>query len=147
MTGTPMARHLLLAVAVFLAVSVMAAAQQAVSRGAAPMWIAGGLAFPLRASGPNVSDTQHPPYSFADATGSGVSLGGAGSLNFSVAGLSRLELRPEGLYFFDAKDFVNLGSAFNGTLVYCLDCTFANPCAGGGTGAFAKRINGAWRCD
>ena len=35
----------------------------------------------------------------------------------------------------------------NGTMRYCSDCTIANPCAGGGTGAFAKRINGAWICN
>lgn len=43
--------------------------------------------------------------------------------------------------------FANLGAAPNGCLIYCADCTFANPCAGGGTGAYAKRLNGAWRCD
>ena len=48
---------------------------------------------------------------------------------------------------FTATLFANLGTPSNGTLVYCSDCTFANPCASGGTGAFAKRLNGAWRCD
>jgi hypothetical protein len=43
--------------------------------------------------------------------------------------------------------FANLGTPANGTLLYCSDCTFANPCAGAGTGAFAKRLAGAWRCD
>lgn len=44
--------------------------------------------------------------------------------------------------------FTNLGSsASNGSIAYCSDCTFANPCASGGTGAIAKRLNGAWRCD
>lgn len=43
--------------------------------------------------------------------------------------------------------FASLGTPANGTLVYCTDCTFADPCAGSGTGAFAKRLNGAWRCD
>jgi hypothetical protein len=52
-----------------------------------------------------------------------------------------------------------LGSATNGTLIYCSDCTVAAPasctnvttaaacrCTGGGTGAIAKGINGAWLC-
>lgn len=41
----------------------------------------------------------------------------------------------------------NLGSPSNGTIVYCSDCTIANPCAGGGTGALAKRLNGVWVCN
>jgi hypothetical protein len=43
--------------------------------------------------------------------------------------------------------FANLGTPANGQQVYCSDCTFADPCAGSGTGAIAKRLNGAWRCD
>jgi hypothetical protein len=43
--------------------------------------------------------------------------------------------------------FANLGAATNGTIGYCADCTIANPCAGGGTGALAKRLNGAWVCN
>ena len=38
-------------------------------------------------------------------------------------------------------------AAANGDLIYCTDCTIANPCAGGGSGALAKRINGAWICN
>lgn len=40
-----------------------------------------------------------------------------------------------------------LGSDGNGTMRYCSDCTIANPCAAGGTGAIAKRLNGAWVCN
>ncbi len=43
--------------------------------------------------------------------------------------------------------FSALGSFADGTVLYCSNCTFANPCASGGTGALAKRLNGAWRCD
>lgn len=43
--------------------------------------------------------------------------------------------------------FAALGSPVDGTVIYCSDCTFANPCASGGTGAIAKRLGGAWRCD
>jgi hypothetical protein len=35
----------------------------------------------------------------------------------------------------------------NGTFAYCSDCTIANPCAGGGTGAIAKRLNNTWICN
>lgn len=57
------------------------------------------------------------------------------------------------------QTFSTLGSsATNGTFKYCSDCTVATPatctanllascvCAGSGTGAFAKRLNGAWYC-
>lgn len=40
-----------------------------------------------------------------------------------------------------------LTGGFNGTFVYCSDCTKATPCASGGTGAMAKRLNGAWDCN
>lgn len=40
-----------------------------------------------------------------------------------------------------------LGTPANGTMVYCSDCTIANPCAAAGTGAFAKRLNGVWVCN
>lgn len=43
--------------------------------------------------------------------------------------------------------FANLGAPEDGTIEWCRDCTFANPCASGGSGAWAKRIAGAWRCD
>lgn len=43
--------------------------------------------------------------------------------------------------------FANLGTPANGAFVYCSDCTIASPCAGGGTGALAKRLNGAWVCN
>jgi parallel beta-helix repeat protein len=48
---------------------------------------------------------------------------------------------------FAAVVFANLGGPANGNFVYCSDCTIANPCAGGGTGAFAKRLNGVWVCN
>ncbi len=38
-------------------------------------------------------------------------------------------------------------SPTNGMVCYCSDCTIANPCAGGGTGAIAKRLNGVWVCN
>ncbi len=39
------------------------------------------------------------------------------------------------------------GSPVNGTTILCTNCTSANPCASGGSGALAKRIAGAWVCN
>jgi hypothetical protein len=41
----------------------------------------------------------------------------------------------------------SLGTPANGSIAYCSDCNIANPCTGGGTGALAKRLNGAWVCN
>lgn len=41
----------------------------------------------------------------------------------------------------------SLGTPADGSIIYCSDCTKATPCAGGGTGAFAVRLNGAWDCN
>lgn len=46
-----------------------------------------------------------------------------------------------------ATAFASLGTPANGTLLYCNNCTIANPCASGGTGALAKRLNGVWVCN
>lgn len=43
--------------------------------------------------------------------------------------------------------FASLPAPLNGMVVYCNDCTIANPCAGAGTGAIAKRLNGVWVCN
>jgi hypothetical protein len=51
---------------------------------------------------------------------------------------------PPPIVFANIATAVGLG---NGSVVYCSDCTIANPCAGAGTGAIAKRLNGAWVCN
>jgi hypothetical protein len=43
--------------------------------------------------------------------------------------------------------FAGLGTPGNGNVTYCSDCTIANPCAGAGTGALAKRLNAVWVCN
>lgn len=47
----------------------------------------------------------------------------------------------------DGTLFVDLGTPANGSFIYCTNCTIANPCAAGGTGALAKRLNGVWVCN
>jgi hypothetical protein len=48
---------------------------------------------------------------------------------------------------YSATAFASLGTPTAGTVYYCNDCTIANPCASGGTGAIAKRLNGVWVCN
>jgi hypothetical protein len=45
--------------------------------------------------------------------------------------------------------FANIATVLttNGDVGYCSDCTIANPCAGSGTGAIAKRLNGVSICN
>jgi hypothetical protein len=46
--------------------------------------------------------------------------------------------------------FASLGTPVDGTIAYCNNCTVVsgvdNTCAGSGTGADAKRLNGVWKC-
>lgn len=44
-------------------------------------------------------------------------------------------------------DLPGLGVVNNGSIAYCSDCTETDPCAGEGTGAFAKRLNNRWDCN
>lgn len=71
----------------------------------------------------------------------GLYLGGADGVGSSI--------QMKGTIFNNLKYMFNnnLSTQGNGTLLFCQDCLLgSNPCAGGGTGAFAKRINGAWNC-
>lgn len=45
--------------------------------------------------------------------------------------------------------FANIATvlATNGDMAFCSDCTIANPCAGAGSGALAKRLNGVNVCN
>jgi len=53
----------------------------------------------------------------------------------------------QGIIPSNARTHSQLGSWANGTLIYCSDCTIANPCGSGGTGAIAKRLNSTWVCN
>jgi hypothetical protein len=57
------------------------------------------------------------------------------------------QVAADGLVSMRAKLQAALGAPANGTFYYCSDCTIANPCAGGGTGALAKRLAGVWVCN
>lgn len=65
----------------------------------------------------------------------------AAACNALVVGRSTVGLQ------ITATAFASLPAAANGTMIYCNDCTIANPCAGAGSGAIAKRLNGVWVCN
>jgi hypothetical protein len=52
-------------------------------------------------------------------------------------------IRPTGF------TFATIAAALpqNGDFGYCMDCGIAATCAGGGTGAFAKRLNAVYVCN
>lgn len=72
---------------------------------------------------------------------------GVDRFQFSTSGSLSLLTADAQIVFNTGNVFANLGTPANGAVTYCSDCTVANPCAGGGTGALAKRLNGAWTCN
>lgn len=82
---------------------------------------------------------------------SGIMLGGTGTGFTGLYTHPPIASQPQGIAILRAdgsqQTFANLGAAGNGYFIYCADCTKATPCAGGGTGAIAKRLNSVWDCD
>jgi hypothetical protein len=79
------------------------------------------------------------------------SLGSCGGSLPTGAGGGPTMFNSTGLYapqmFLEPRPFSSLGTPTNGMIIYCSDCTITNPCAGGGTGAFAKGLHGVWVCN
>lgn len=78
---------------------------------------------------------------FAESAGAGwVFQNAAGTIQFTIQGTGAIT-------FNQGSTQAGLGTPANGTVIYCTDCTnVSNPCSAGGTGAIAKRLNGAWDC-
>ena len=70
----------------------------------------------------------------------------AGVVRVSNAAAGYGQLEAGGITL-NATAFASLGTPADGTFLYCFNCTVANPCAGSGTGALAKRLNGVWVCN
>lgn len=70
--------------------------------------------------------------------------GGGGTLN------ERLRLRNNGILTPSSVTYSTLGGEPTGSMAYCSDCkvtnTSNNTCASAGTGAFAVKVDGVWRC-
>ena len=92
------------------------------------------------------------PGSFSSYIWNGIaSLGSCGgSLPTGIGGGPTM-FNSNGLYapqmLLEPRPFSSLGTPTNGVVIYCSDCTITNPCARGGTGAYAKGLRGAWVCN
>jgi hypothetical protein len=73
--------------------------------------------------------------------------GQSGALKFGTSADTVITRIATGELGYTAVAFASLGTPANGTFCYCSDCTIASPCASGGTGAYAKRLNGVWVCN
>lgn len=80
-------------------------------------------------------------------TGANSGTGGLLVQSGGAVPVTSFQIAADGLMTMRAKAQAALGAPANGTFYYCNDCTVANPCAGGGTGALAKRLAGAWVCN
>lgn len=65
---------------------------------------------------------------------------------FNSAGTTKATINHDGSLTQTGVLFANLPTT-NGSITYCTNCTIANPCAAGGTGAVAKRLNGVNVCN
>jgi hypothetical protein len=70
----------------------------------------------------------------------------AAQVFFDFGGANKATMNHDGSLSQVGVTFSNLPTT-NGTIVYCTNCTIANPCASGGSGAFAKRLNGVSVCN
>jgi hypothetical protein len=62
--------------------------------------------------------------------------------------VTKLSVDSSGSLIQTGVTFANLpGAPVNGTFIYCSNCTITSPCASGGTGALAKRLNSSWVCN
>jgi hypothetical protein len=106
----------------------------------------------VQATGSNTSLTLTGNRSAADTGGdllvnSSVARTGGKIIRVLNNGTEKASWTFDGSVVLGSVTFANLAVTSNGQIVYCSDCTVANPCASGGSGAVAKRINSAWVCN
>jgi len=75
-------------------------------------------------------------------------LDGSDVLQVAPAGY-HLRTNVNGSLSLEARTYAQVSATAppDGTLAYCSDCLVQASCAGSGTGALAKRLNGAWVCN
>lgn len=104
----------------------------------------GGLSSPVTLAGVSMID----PTALTTVTMTGLTVNGAATVTGNV-GADTVSANSVSSVFLSitATLFASLGTPANGTIKYCSNCTVASPCAGSGTGAIAKRLNGGWVCN
>jgi hypothetical protein len=80
-------------------------------------------------------------------SGGNATAGNANGGNVTMDGGAGVGTGIKGFVQLLSRTFTTLGTPANGSIAYCSDCTIANPCAGSGTGAIAKRLNAVWVCN
>jgi len=102
------------------------------------------------------SNTAGATWTLAGSRGTGTGAGGSIIFQTAPAGSSgttqntlsaAFTINGDGSISPKSVTFANLPTVANAKMIYCSDCTIASPCASGGSGAFAKGINGAWVCN
>lgn len=78
----------------------------------------------------------------------GIRFPAANEVGFSTGGTAAFTYDANQMMRFETGTaFASLGTPANGTVAYCTDCNInTSPCTGGGNGAIAARLNGAWEC-
>ena len=93
-----------------------------------------------------IEDTNGADLSFSTDAGN-VYIDSTQAIQFRRNTTNTLNIDTSGRLIFTGVAFAALGTPANGTIVYCTDCQAVAVCADTGTGAFAKRLAGAWVCN
>lgn len=101
----------------------------------------------VRVSGNDIRDNQGSPTGKSPLSITGTLTAGLFESNQSTGLNSNVFAVAGAVTRFNNTLQANLGTPSNGSVEYCSDCTIANPCAGGGTGALAKYLNATWVCN
>lgn len=116
------------------------------SNGTAANGFGSSFAFNLESSTTNNQKAASMSWLWTDATHASRTSAIVFNTTNSATDAERLRINFWGVQL-AAVTQANLGMPADGTITYCSDCTIANPCAGSGTGAIAKRLNGIWVCN
>jgi hypothetical protein len=119
--------------------------------GVATVAAAGGFRFDTRSRLYSSADGRLGLANFVAGDFDRLSLGTESAADPAIKAVAAVGGQSQGIKITDgagaANTFADLGAAENGAMTYCADCTIATPCAGAGTGAIAKRLNGVWVCN
>ena len=109
---------------------------------------------PVPSGSPAQTIIVQPRTTFAASSGDGITVTANAQLNGGlIVGSTALRARLDGGIDLAGGGgaggvaFTSLPSVANGVIVWCNNCTEADPCATTGAGAFAKKMNSRWKCN